>query len=474
MGRHASGKSNYNLSGRAIVLILALAALIGALVLVVANRPGGNSKTNAAGGASPSSASCASGELALPVAAADREVGQELIDAYSARQPVVRDYCVTPTLVDTVADAAVYIAPNTPVSHQELAQRNRTTATSEPEPVHSEQVGLAGKDLPTDAGAIELASVVFPVDEEPSASALVATELAGEDQGAVDALSKQRVASVSDAHAADKTVATTKSNVPDDYSFTPLGAAVVYTAIPLNQAGEVSEDQSRAGQDFARVLAEDFDGAETEQPVISDLVWAAAKPQGGENLTENTDTGASMAAGGPTNTLFLLDTSDAMAPFLGTAAEGISAAAEGVAADGHQVALWNYSSPLTPGVTQGYRRNVAFTPNASEVVDSVNRFLTGGQPQTREAVTAAVKQAAETGQPSRVVVVTTGTADGGNDEEFTTALNDAAGAGVSVSVVHVGQGQQDQALRGVSEAASEAASQEQIVDSVNAAAGLTV
>ena len=474
MGRHASGKSNYNLSGGAIALLIALVALLGALVFVVANRSGGNSGTNAAGEASSRSASCAGGELSLPVAAADREVGQELIDAYSATQPVVRDYCITPTLVDTVADAAVYIAPNTPVSYQELAQRNRSSATSEPEPVRSEQVGVAGNELPAEAGEIELSSVVFPVNEEPSASALVATQLAGEEQGAVNALSAQRVASVGDARAAGKPVATTESNVPDGYSFTPLDAAVVYTAIPLNQGGKISEDQSRAGQDFARVLAESFDGAETEQPVISELVWAAAQPEGGEALTEDTDTGASIAAGGPTNTLFLLDTSEAMAPFLGTAAEGISAAAEAVAADGHQVALWNYSSPLTPGVIQGYRRNVAFTPNATEVVDSVNRFLTGGQPQTREAVTAAVQQAAETGGPSRVVVVTTGTADGGNDQEFATSLTDAAGAGVSVSVVHVGQGQQDQALRDASEAASEAASQEQIVDSIKAAAGLTI
>ena len=123
-------------------------------------------------------------------------------------------------------------------------------------------------------------------------------------------------------------------------------------------------------------------------------------------------------------------------------------------------------------MTQGYRRNVTFTPNAGEVVQSANRFMTGGQPQTREAVTAAVRETAETGLPSRVVVITTGTADGGDDEAFAQAVTDAAGAGVTVSVVHVGEGQQDQALRRASTSAADAPSQGQVADAVKAASGI--
>ncbi|EEI16595.1 VWA domain-containing protein [Corynebacterium lipophiloflavum] len=467
MARHASGKNNYALSGGVIAALVAAVLLIGALVAFVATR--GESDAVAV----DESPACVAGELSLPVAATDAAVATSLIDAYASANPVVRDFCITPTLVESIADAAVYIAPNTPVAHQELAAENRTAATSEPSPIYAEKVGLAGVQAPESAASVELGAVAFPVDDEPSASALVASALAASDQDAVNALTNQRVATLDDAQESAEYIATTESSVPEGLSFSPLDASIVYSAIPLNQGDNVTEEQSRAGQDFVRVAAENFSAQPVDQPTISDLVWAAATPGGGEEITRNTETGATIADGGPTNTLFLLDTSEAMAPYIDVAAEGIAAAAQSVAGAGHQVALWNYSSPLSPGVTLGYRRNVTFTPDAGEVVQSVNRFLTGGQPQTREAVTAAVGQAAEAQLPSRVVVVTTGTADGGDDEAFARAVTDAAGADVSVSVVHVGEGQQDQALRGVSSSAADAPRQEQVADAIKAAARFT-
>ncbi|WP_165165213.1 VWA domain-containing protein [Corynebacterium qintianiae] len=467
MGRHASGKNNYALSGRAVAALVAVLVLVAGLVVYLATR----GDRAAQDSASPAT-NCVAGDLDLPVAASDDAIGQSLVDAYSDANPVVRDFCVRPSLVDSIADAAVYIAPNTPVAHQQLAQRNRTASTAEPAPVLSVRVGVAGASVPASAADIELESVAFPVDEEPAASALVASTIAGSDQDAVNALTNQRVAAIADA-GNSPLVATSEDNVPDGYSFVPVDASVLYTAIPLNQGEKVTEDQSRAGQDFARVLSERFQDGGVDQPAISDLVWAAATPTGGETITDHTETGATVADGGPVNTLFLLDTSEAMAPYLDSAAAGIASAAEAVADTGHQVALWNYSSPLNPGVTKGYRRNVAFTPDAGEVVQTVNRFLTGGKPQTREAVTAAVQQVAETGTPARVVVVTTGTADGGDDGTFAGAVSEAAGAGVTVSVVHVGEGQQDQALRGASSSAADAARPDQVATSIEAAAGIS-
>ena len=40
------------------------------------------------------------------------------------------------------------------------------------------------------------------------------------------------------------------------------------------------------------------------------------------------------------------------------AADAIAASAPDISAAGHSVALWNYSSPLNPGVQQGFRRNI--------------------------------------------------------------------------------------------------------------------
>lgn len=465
MARHASGKNNYALSGRAIAALVAVVALIGATGIYAATRGEDSAEQPAA--------SCVAGDLSLPVAATDESVGRLLVDAYADTHPVVRDYCVQPQLVESVADAAVYIAPNTPVSHQELAQRNRTSAVADPQPVYAQKVGLASKDEVPDASAVEVGAVAFPVNDEPAASALVASVLAGNEQDAVQALTDHRVPGLEQAARTADVIATSEGNVPGGYSFSPLDASIVYVAIPLTQGDTVTEEQSRAGQDFASSAASRFDGDGGQQPTISEMVWAAASPTGGEAITDNTDEGVAVAEGGPTNTLFLLDTSDAMAPYMDGAQRGISAAAQGVADAERQVALWNYSSPLNPGVVNGYRRNVAMTSDAGEVVGSVNRFLTGGEPMTREAVLAAVSQTAESGAPARIVVVTSGTADGGDDEAFADAVTSAAGSDVTVSVVHVGEGQQDEALRRVSSAATIAKSAGDVEPAIAAAAGLT-
>lgn len=124
MARHASGKNNYALSGGVIAALVVAVLLFGVAIAFVSTRGDGDTE---ASGQAPA---CVAGDLALPVAATDQAVASSLIDAYSNVNPVVRDFCVEPTLVESIADAAVYIAPNTPVAHQELAAQNRTAATS--------------------------------------------------------------------------------------------------------------------------------------------------------------------------------------------------------------------------------------------------------------------------------------------------------------------------------------------------------
>lgn len=468
MGRHSNGKNNYALSGGVVFALAAVLVLLGGVTWFLAARGG-----DASDEAEPRT--CVSGELQLPIAAANESVARELIAAYQHSAPVVRDYCVNPQYTDSLADAAVYVAPNTAVSHQRLAQANRTAAVAEPAAAYADVVGLAGSSEP--GADVRLSDVRFPTDT-PESSAIAAAVLADTDDQAVAALTNQRLSTTADFDSTgDAYLATSELAAPEGLAFRPLAASVIYAAIPLNSGETVNENQSRAGQDFARFAAERFEreGSNApEQPVVPEVVWAAALPAGGEQLTRS---GASLpdapdaavaAAGQPQDTLFLLDTSDAMAPYIEQAKSAVAAAAGEVGAAGNQVALWNYSSPLTPGVTQGYRTNVAMTPDAAEVQAAVQCFLTGGEPRTREAVIAAA--ASMTG-PGRIVVVTTGTADAGDDEAFTSAIQ-AAPAGASIAVVHVGPGQRDATLESVASSRQQADTGEELAAAVAAAAGV--
>lgn len=484
MAKHASGKNNYRLSGELIALLVVLALIAAAVIWWLSTR---GDDTNDAAGAQTED--CVAGEIVLPVAASDKGAGQSLVDAYGESAPVVRDYCVKPQLVDSVADAAVFVAPNTAVTHQALESAGRTPAVSDAQPVYSEAVGVAGKDE-VKLEDLTVDKVRFPVSEESAASALVASKVAGNDNDAVQALTDQRIGSASDLNAdAGEYLATAEDAVPEGLKFTPVGADAVYSAFPLNQNDKVDENQARAGQDFARFATEHFDGSAKDQPAVSDLVWAAALPAGGEAITadakENGDaqnaagadksadeTGSNGAALQPENTLFLLDTSDAMSPYIQPAKDAIANTALELGAQGKQVGLWNYSSPLNPGVVVGYRQNITVSPDADSVAVAVRRFLTGGVPQTRQAVEAAAGAYGAGDAKTRVVLVTTGTADAGDDKAFEDAVRGAAGEKVEITVVRVGEGEADQAVEALSAKAVDAAQADAIEGAVKQASGL--
>ena len=483
MAKHASGKNNYRLSGELIALLVVLALIAAAVIWWLSTR--GDDADSAA--AQPED--CVAGELVLPVAASDKGAGQSLVDAYGASSPVVRDYCVKPQLVDSVADAAVFVAPNTAVTHQSLDSAGRTPAVSDAQPAYSETVGVAGKDE-VKLEDLTADKLRFAVSEESAASALVASQVVGNDNDAVQALTDQRIASASELNAdAGEYLATAEDAVPEGLKFTPVGADAVYTAFPLNQNDKVDENQARAGQDFARFASEHFDGSAKDQPAVSDLVWAAALPAGGEAITadekEDSDTqnaadpdkaadeaGSNPAALQPENTLFLLDTSDAMSPYIQPAKDAIANAALELGAQGKQVGLWNYSSPLNPGVVVGYRQNITVSPDADSVAVAVRRFLTGGVPQTRQAVEAAADAYGTGDAKTRIVLVTTGTADAGDDNAFENAVRGAAGDKVEITVVRVGEGEADQAVEALSAKAVDAAQADAIEGAVKQASGL--
>jgi len=483
VAKHASGKNNYRLSGELIALLVVLALIAAAVIWWLSTRG------DDAGSTEAQPEDCVAGELVLPVAASDKGAGQSLVDAYGASSPVVRDYCVKPQLVDSVADAAVFVAPNTAVTHQSLESAGRTPAVSDAQPAYSEAVGVAGKDE-VKLEDLTADKLRFAVSEESAASALVASQVAGNDNDAVQALTDQRIGSAAELNAdAGEYLATAEDAVPEGLKFTPVGADAVYTAFPLNQNDKVDENQARAGQDFARFATEHFDGSAKDQPAVSDLVWAAALPAGGEAITADAkedgdaqnaadadkavdEAGSNAAALQPENTLFLLDTSDAMSPYIQPAKDAIANTALELGAQGKQVGLWNYSSPLNPGVAVGYRQNITVSPDADSVAVAVRRFLTGGVPQTRQAVEAAAGAYGTGDAKTRIVLVTTGTADAGDDKAFEDAVRGAADEKVEITVVRVGEGEADQAVEALSAKAVDAAQADAIEDAVKQASGL--
>ncbi|WP_342319705.1 hypothetical protein [Corynebacterium mayonis] len=467
MGRHSNSKRSFSLSGGALAALIALFAIVALLVWIFWLRPDESLE------AAEDDKQCVAGDLELPISATDDGVAKQLITAYADSRPVVRDYCVTPVYTPDLAASAVHIFPNNPADRQKIELAERTAATSEATPVAAGEVGVAG--MKAAEGNIDVNAVFFPVDEQPAAAAVAATALTGNEEEAVSVLTQQRIASVSEV-AGDETryAATVQARVPEGMEFTALGASLIYYAQPLNQTDAVTEEQARAGQDFARFAGEEFTGESSAQPEISESVWAAASLS---EMANSEEAGAakeeeSPAVLQPENTLFLFDTSSAMMPFQIEAATAIGDSARGLAGQGKAVGLWNYSSPLSPGVMNGYRENLRLGADAEAVAGMAGMFSAGGQPQTREALRAAVGYAAQAESPTRIVLVTTGTVDAAEDDAFIAELRERAGDKVTISVVHVGEAAVDPAAAEVAGFHLAVTDMQAIKPAVAAAAGL--
>lgn len=174
------------------------------------------------------------------------------------------------------------------------------------------------------------------------------------------------------------------------------------------------------------------------------------------------------------NTLFLLDTSDSLAPYFDAVTQGVAEAATAVGAKGSQVALWNYSSPISATAIVGFRQNVAYG-DAENVAFAVGQFGTGGVPQTRSAVVAALDnatdQTAGSGENTRVVLITTGTQQDMDNASFAEAAKNARGEGVSLSVVHIGDGEKDTELEKLADDYSTVSNPSNAQESIASAAG---
>lgn len=477
MGRHYTPEQKTQFSGgfiaSTIAILLAIIAVLAWLFLGNGSEDTGSNADSAEG------ESCIEGNIRLPVASGDATLTQSLLASWNATKPVVRDHCVQAVVAEDIAKAAVYIDADSPRLAQAVAAAGRTAAASGEHPkVAGQAAGIYDKHAATDADVdlkLPADSVTYPGDS--AASAVVASALADGPESGAELLLRDENKSLADA---DGPVAAVQAiSAQDAGSFRALeGAYVEYAAVVLNQSDEIDEEQARAAQAFADDLAAQYHGFEANPEVEGQVeaetdakrldaspVWEAYLARTaldfgntGSKHQSNDDADALTA----TDTLFLLDTSDAMSSgFPGIAgpsrfqasADAIATLAPELSAHGHSVALWNYSSPLNPGVTQGFRRNIDFSDGV-ETARSVQLLGTGGVPQTNEALLAAAHAvrdhsgiAQSESQPSRIVLITSGTADGYPD--FPAKFREALGAKAELSVVHVGDGETDPALREV-------------------------
>ena len=418
----------------AVVAVIALLALLAWWLW-----PGGTAD-DVAGDAAATG--CIQGDMPLPVAAdaASEQAARELIESWAATNPVVRDYCVQPTYVDDVSLAAAYVG----ITDGPLAEADRGTATADATPVAAIPVGVAGAPDAT------LESVTFPVADAPGVAQVVASALSGDRDAVIATLARDRDVTTEQASTAER-FATTKAAAGAEFS--ALGTIEAH-AVALTPADEVSEEQSRAAATFVDHAGEQYSAPEegvqaVDREILTavrDAPAAAASPADAPAPEEE----ATVAAA-PMNTLFVVDTSQYMTNTMGQLSEAVRASAEALSAAGQGSALWNFSSPLNPGVAQGFRSNLDFGASPEQIGQVIGRFGTAGVPQSRSAVVASVNtataRAQETGQPVRVIVVTTGTEGDMSDEVFADRFtpNEA----VDLVVIHVGGGQVDPVLAGV-------------------------
>ena len=329
------------------------------------------------------------------------------------------------------------------------------------------------------------------------ASALVAASLNNNSVDATkQALTKDKSVTVASAvQDGKKFIVVNETSAPANYTFTEIKDVVQpVRVVSLTATDTVAEDAVRAGADLGSSMV----NADAGKQATSVTSLAATQALQQFDTEANSAAPASPApAPAPeaqpqaaasavtsANTLFLFDTSAAMAQasddgrtWFQVVSNAIAQAVPMVGAQ-HQVALWNYSSPLNPGVKKGWRENVSFSSSMTneQIGNTAIGFTTGGVPQTRAATVAAVNYATsyakESGQPARVVLVTTGTSDLGDMSAVTQALSAAKAAKVELSVVHVGTGTQDSELMKAAQASEVVTTADNVADVIEKLSGV--
>ena len=467
MGRHSDGLTNYKFSTHVYVVI---ACLVVAVIIIVfwVKAIHGDSTTD--------KSKCLAGDLTVKIAssAGAESLAANVIDQYNAKKPVVRDHCITAEATKSLAEASAYITDESDgVAAQTVTQAQRAPAQAAAEwpIVQVMKVGIASTER--DVSREKLTDVTYPVKDNAMASALVAASLNNNSVDATkQALTKDKSVTVASAvQDGKKFIVVNETSAPANYTFTEIKDVVQpVRVVSLTATDTVAEDAVRAGADLGSSMV----NADAGKQATSVTSLAATQALQQFDTEANSAAPASPApAPAPeaqpqaaasavtsANTLFLFDTSAAMAQasddgrtWFQVVSNAIAQAVPMVGAQ-HQVALWNYSSPLNPGIG----------------------CTTGGVPQTRAATVAAVNYATsyakESGQPARVVLVTTGTSDLGDMSAVTQALSAAKAAKVELSVVHVGTGTQDSELMKAAQASEVVTTADNVADTIEKLSGV--
>lgn len=210
--------------------------------------------------------------------------------------------------------------------------------------------------------------------------------------------------------------------------------------VNFGSGGQIDENTARAAADFAKFAKENgADGAAAQSSLTGDAaallpVMAAIKTdpfagafdaEAAEGSTppsagSSSPNAAPAAANKPGSALVLVDASaesdipvirDSLIPLLDKA----------TAPEGARVALWNYSSPQSEGVTSPVRANVLFAPVSDGVEDTkatLNQISAVGQPWMWRSLTNAFSYAVDNyaaNMPNRIVLVTTGKDSSGDN-----------------------------------------------------------
>lgn len=253
--------------------------------------------------------------------------------------------------------------------------------------------------------------------------------------------------------------------------------AVIALVVFLMRGGDDSSETT-AAETTSESPVESSTAVPSSTPATSGT--DAAKPSEAGGADKNKDSSSPAASSTvemAPNTLLLVDTSANMTAMFDATQQALSGTAGKLSQNNSQVALWNYSSPISEAATVGYRDNLGFG-NGAAVPDTLAAFGTGGVPQSRSATIAALNTAADqavgTNQKARVVLVTTGTELDMDDAQFAAALDGAKSDNVELSVVHVGPGAIDEQLKNAADnfTSVDAGTQEDLNAAIDKAAGV--
>ncbi|GGG67812.1 VWA domain-containing protein [Corynebacterium pelargi] len=415
MGQHSSGKPNYRLSQGLVITLLAVVLVIAAVLLWSNQRIRSDEEHRAQ--------ACIEGELVVPIATHGMIDAEWLIKRFADANPQTQDFCLEPQLVDDPAQAALLLSAETDLTIKDvLARSDRQAASNQWPIVATLAVGVADRNGQPWNPEMELR---YPTSPDAVASALLAAQKFQDYDSIYAAIEQDRGLDIEQASTQDLPYATSQGFAADGWQFMQAdGVEMPVRGVVLNANDQVSEDAQRG----ADAIVQEFqqDKAKELDPTVVEVLNAFGSPL---QTTQRSQ-----------DTLFLLDTSEASGPWAEQAREAIADAVAALGTD-HDAALLNYSSPLNPGVVQGWRPNVLFDDELS-ISQAVRALGIGGVPQTHEALLAALNIAQEHATPTTVVLLSTGSVD---DADVRTALADAAQRDIHVHLIELGD-QSDAAL----------------------------